>query len=435
MKDFLKAAAILVLFLVVPAGLITAANIIASRMEKNVREEWNRRLEPIEAFKARFARLTKNASAARLETLAIPLGLNVRPSAEGTAAVDDRAPQSVEMAKLREPLANYINKEIERESGAADDPPAGVAKFVNAHIDPLLAIENHINHADLPAWTFDSEHVFRTPLPNLLGYIKLARLMSAHAVIAQKSGRAAEAWDAMHAVSRLAQSMDNQPLLTPQLISVAISKYEAAFVRKLQAPAPAWQDEFSHRDFQRPFLDSFVGEQLHITESFLQTKEVGSNASAGIVWLYRRILLRPYLRMCAADAWRAQTELLEKLKDKNICDLDAIPIESEIPIRLAGWNHLGFLIDRNYASSLVRLRMLIIGHELTAKVLQAKGARSASGAWPVAIAGIEKSRCSGRSWNYGVAADGTMTLVLDKPIATPKKQGSLTLLPLSYSEK
>jgi hypothetical protein len=190
MKDFLKAVAILVLCLIVPAGLIAAGNIVASRMEKNAREEWNRRLEPIEAFKARFPKHTKNASAAQLENLAIPLGLNLRPRAEKTAAIDDRAPQAVETAKLHQPLTNYVNKETERGDGSIDDAPDDVASFVHAHGDHLLAIENHLNRAELPAWTFDPEHVFRTPLPNLLGYIRLTRLISAHALIAQKSGRA-----------------------------------------------------------------------------------------------------------------------------------------------------------------------------------------------------------------------------------------------------
>jgi hypothetical protein len=419
MKSFLKAAAIFVLCLIALVGLwLAAGNIIASRMEKNARAEWNRRLEPIEAFKARFPKRTKNASAAQLETLAIPLGVNVRPGAGKTAAIDDRALQSVETAKLLEPLTNYLNKEIERGNGSIDDAPAEVAAFVNAHGDQLLAVENHLNGAELPAWTFDPEHVFRTPLPNLLGYMKLTRLISAHALIAQKRGRGAEAWQAMHAVSRLSQSLDDQPILITQLISVAISKYEAAFARKLQVPAPAWQEEFSRRDFQRPFLDSFVGEQLSITESLRELK-----------WLEQ-----PYLRMCAADSWRAHAELLEELKRKNICDLDAARIESGLPIRLAGWNYFGRIMIPSYGPSLVRLRNVVVGHELTAKVLQAKSARAASGAWPAAIAGIEESRCSGRSWNYGVASDGTMTLALDKPIVTPK-QPFLTVLPLSYSEK
>ena len=89
----------------------------------------------------------------------------------------------------------------------------------------------------------------------------------------------------------------------------------------------------------------------------------------------------------------------------------------------------------NYVASLVRLRDLIVAQELTAKVLQAKNARVPSGAWPASIAGIEESRCAGRSWNYSVTSDGTMTLALDKPFAVLKQQTSITILPLSYSEK
>jgi hypothetical protein len=307
--------------------------------------------------------------------------------------------------------------------------------FVHEHGDQLVAIENHINGAELPTWAFDPEHMFLTPLPNLLGYMKLTRLISAHALVAQKSGRGAEAWQAMHAVSRLAQSLDYQPILITQLISVAISKYEAAFARKLRAPVPAWQEEFSRRDFQRPFLDSFLGEQLYMDESVRESKGMESNEADDEFHGFDRLvmpLLRPYLRMCVADSSRARAELLEELKKKNICDLDLVRMENELPMRLAGWNRFGLNSMPNYPASLVRLRNLVVGHELTAKVLQAKNARAASGAWPAAIAGIEKSRCSGRSWNYGVASDGTMTLALDKPFSTPK-QTSITVLPLSYS--
>jgi hypothetical protein len=149
---------------------------------------------------------------------------------------------------------------------------------------------------------------------------------------------------------------------------------------------------------------------------------------------FQAAFARPYFRKCAADAWLVHAHLREQLKITNICDLDAVRLDAEISRGLATWNFLPQLTMGNYGSALVRMRDVVVGQEMTSKVLEAKTARAAAGHWPGEIAGIKQCVCRGRSWNYSVAPDGTMTLAMDKPLATPKSSRS-SVLPLSYHQK
>jgi hypothetical protein len=231
--------AVMVLVAAALIGLwLHGENLMVRKMERQAAAEWNRQVEPIAAFRARFPKTTKNSSAARLEELAVPLGLNLRPQAEKRPAFEDRDPNTIATTQLLDSTKDYFIKELEQPNAEVDDPPVELSAFVTTHHDHLLAIERHVNAADLPTWTFDRDGQRQAPLPNLLGYVRLSKLLAAHAWVAQVNGRAGEAWEAMHALARLSESLQRQPLLITQLIALGFAKIEAGCARKLSVPVP-----------------------------------------------------------------------------------------------------------------------------------------------------------------------------------------------------
>jgi hypothetical protein len=435
---FVIAVSVVVIIFAALIGLWLAENRMALGMEQQATMEWNRYGEPIASFKARFPRTTKNATAVRLEELSVPLGVNLRPLAEKPPPIEDRDPRAVATTQLLNSTNDYLTKELQQPNESIGVPPAELTSFVSTHQNQLRAIERYLNENAMPTWTFNPDDMKTTPLPNLLGYVRMSKLLSAHALVAQTKGRASEAWEAMQALTRLSQSLEPEPVLITQLISIALAKNEAGYARKLAAPVPDWQQEFSRHNFQQQILEGLLGEQLHLSEELGNAlePEPGTHVDATDRWLgtVRAALGRPYFRRCVADTWHVHAQLRRQLKNTNVCDLDAVRLQSEISRGLATWNNPARIAMPNYGSALVRMRDVVVGQEMTSKILQAKTARAAARRWPTAIAGIEKSVCRGRSWNYGVAPDGTMTLAMDKPIVTPKDSFS-RILPLSYQGK
>ena len=70
----------------------------------------------------------------------------------------------------------------------------------------------------------------------------------------------------------------------------------------------------------------------------------------------------------------------------------------------------------NYTGAIKRAGALGLELELTRKVLEVRRLRerSSAGAWPVRVAGIERSSCPDVRWVYEVDASGVMRLSLER---------------------
>lgn len=89
-----------------------------------------------------------------------------------------------------------------------------------------------------------------------------AMLMNAaRALVASALSRArtndAAAWDDLHAVWRLARSLDGHPQVMLQTAAMTMSRMINAVAWKMPSPAPAWFGELQRRDSLEPLLAAF----------------------------------------------------------------------------------------------------------------------------------------------------------------------------------
>jgi hypothetical protein len=84
----------------------------------------------------------------------------------------------------------------------------------------------------------------------------MARALVASALSKARTNSPA-AWDDLHAVWKLARSLDEHPQLMAQTAALAMGRMINAVAWKMPLPTPAWLSELQARDDVRPLLDSF----------------------------------------------------------------------------------------------------------------------------------------------------------------------------------
>lgn len=86
--------------------------------------------------------------------------------------------------------------------------------------------------------------------------MKMARLLVASA-LAKARAKDAAAWEDLHAVWKLARTLDAQPQMMAQTAALAMARMINAVAWKMPLPAPAWFGELQARDSVQPLVESF----------------------------------------------------------------------------------------------------------------------------------------------------------------------------------
>jgi len=86
--------------------------------------------------------------------------------------------------------------------------------------------------------------------------MKMARVLVASALTKARANDSA-AWDDLHAVWKLARTLDGHPQMMTQTAALAMARMINAGAWKMPLPAPEWLGELQTRDDVRPLLDSF----------------------------------------------------------------------------------------------------------------------------------------------------------------------------------
>ena len=94
----------------------------------------------------------------------------------------------------------------------------------------------------------------------------MARALVADA-LAKARSKDPTAWDDLHAVWRLARSLDGHPQMMAQTAALSMARMINAVAWKMPLPAPTWFGDLQSRDDVRPLLDAFQ----HQTATYWQS--------------------------------------------------------------------------------------------------------------------------------------------------------------------
>jgi hypothetical protein len=191
------------------------------------------------------------------------------PAQMGTLeTVAERWPQegpndaSVKLTSLAEALPkndaldNFVAREITRDELSIGEPPAlpDVTPIRELLMRERVVWERHDKVGDESAIA-----------------IRVKQMTVARALVASALAKARTntptAWDDLHAVWKLARSLDSHPQMMAQTAALSMARMINAVAWKMPLRAPAWFAALQSRDDMRPLLDSFQ----HQTASYWQS--------------------------------------------------------------------------------------------------------------------------------------------------------------------
>jgi hypothetical protein len=299
-----------VLLLMLFAAYYVGFSILASSKEQSVNEAWAKTLggpfDPI----AKFPKTTKNASAQMIEDMTNPdksqFGLKrplQQPAWEGGWKV----------------LDNELDK-------SADQPvtlPSEVKDFLNAHQKQFSAVYNQIRKEG-PVWDQDLSKGSLAPIANVSAMMAISRLIALDALNKKQSGQTAAAREASDAALKIDATMHNRPGTVYLIAASNLDDIQSRLLRRLgdsqgksqekvqsadNAKTAEWSVAISAERFSQLMNDS-----PNLVSMFNYKFSLYFGKDSSKIGSVLTTLVRPYLRVCAADTSESLRRGVEELK-------------------------------------------------------------------------------------------------------------------------
>ena len=354
------------------------------------------------AFEAEFPKADANGPALHLESLAASLGIDLAPK-----DAPKRTRPTEDLAAAYVAPGEYLDTQLSGSDERISPPPETVARFLAEHANALEEIQSVLLRSE-PRWEIDVTLGLRGPMANVLGHIRLQRLLLTRALLESREGKPDDAVQTLEASWRLNEELASRPDLMSHLIVVAVARLQTGVLRKVDSPAWGWSDRLRDGKLFAGYLAALENECWSNPDLRDLTGEAGA---------FGRMLRR------IADAYR-QRDLCEWTRDS----LDQVWQDA----------HNAELADMevafpNLQESFFRWRRYLLDSELTALVLDARAERAASRRhlWPEKLLSVGVGVCPDRKWSYRLGQNGTATLAVD---GDAMEAGSAPLrLPLTFT--
>jgi hypothetical protein len=392
------------------------------------------------AFEAQFPKSEASAAALELEQLAALLGVELAPKDEAglpppettptnmneetptpatpTPAIDARerrrpsAEESAGYRRIGEAVSGFLDRELKSPVERIGPPSRELERYLEEREDALASIESVLLRDADVHWEMDVNRGWASPLPNLLGQMRLQRLLVARALLEARRGEAELALQTIEASWRLNQAISSRPELISQLIVVAVARLEVGALRKLDTPAYGWADRLRDGRLFSAFLAAFQNQVWSDPEI---TDLTGNAGAFG----------------------RALRQTAEEFQERDLCawtpeklrETWTRAIRDEVPED----DPMAEMLIPNVLRSFERWRRFLVDAELTALVLDARTERAASRqhAWPEKLLSVGAGVCPDGGWSYRPSGKGTAHFAFERRIV--EDPSGATKLPLTFT--
>lgn len=374
-----------------------------------VRQEWPEGLGSADSVPRRYPPVETNDAARSLIPIAANLGVGMGRNSRGpeTGPISDEA-------------SSYVSSEVARDNDAVQPPPAALGAFILAHETDFRQVENLIQHSPI-VWSTHVEAAGDAHVPNLLGHLKLNRLLVARA-LARHDDPAA--WTDLQASWILSRGLLRRPELISTLVGLSMARTMNAAARSLPAPAPQWRDEMARFDYRRALIASQQAEAWSVTtrlrhHSFV-VDEDGHRNRLDPFHATANAVMTPFVDYAAAGLAKASRDSSLKLAGIKQCGMDGEAFTREVRDQIPRWNVIARVSNLDLGSVWQRVLRFRAELEETSRILQLK-----EHGWPASLPGVEQSQCSDGHWTYN-----GRSLYFSKELPLPR---SIKAMPLRFT--
>jgi hypothetical protein len=168
------------------------------------------------------------------------------PRLEANSASKQLSSLAEALPKNDTALDDFVARQVKRGELSIDEPPVmpDMSSMRQLLLSEQIVWERHDEIGDQRAIAMREMHM------------TMARALVANA-LAKARTKDPKAWDDLHAVWKLARSLDNHPQMMTQTSAFSMSRMVNAVAWKLPLPAPAWLNELQSRDDVQSLLAAF----------------------------------------------------------------------------------------------------------------------------------------------------------------------------------
>lgn len=421
----------LVTVLVASAAAYGAMLLLVRSREKQIERRWASSYGPMAGFAARFPAKSKNMAADQIENLCVPLGL---PFISLSNKNDIQNIEPGDWSMVTGYFHNYLEQEFNNPAVGMRPPPEEVRSFLDKRSGVLSSVKVVLLNEGPPIWDVDLSGGGRRP-PNHLGILSLGEWLFVDAMSCFANHDSAGGLGDLEATWVLEKGLLSRPELVFFGSAVAMARERAGVLRKSGLAPPQWYARMDPALYEKEFMSALQFEAWKYWRAGQMTAEAlyTSRAARREGWLWKSFG-RLWFRLSMADAGIACLDQIAILERQGWCNSSMAAGADFIARDLPEWSVSGHFGVTRMSISWTAMTQLELDLELTQKLFTARQARSASGKWPQAIPGIERSRCPGTTWLYNVSKDGDMTLAYSGSAARVKRNGRVDL-PLIVIER
>ncbi|MFL6246976.1 MAG: hypothetical protein ACJ74H_13180 [Thermoanaerobaculia bacterium] len=384
--------AVTALFAAIIAIWLIAYFTAASAMERAVHEPWPMNLGTLAALDQRVRPQAMNDAARQLIVVAAPLDIRFEKSAKSPSD------------PVRTAIGEYVKAEHVRAEATIGEVPHDIAEYLIAREAKIDALRDHLLRAPAIQWEIDGAKGLDAPIPNLLAHMHIARLLTTRALYLARENDV-RAWDDLHAVWRLAHSLEARPELISQLIYLHLSRSVNGIAWKLPQPAPVWFGEVQKVDHRRLMLAAAQYDSWMVSRHTERSME-------GLLPL----IARPYYRWSTVNVMQHARLSAQQLAAMTACRFDGTAYSRNQLESIPRWNIIALIATPNIGAAWQRVFRATAEREATANAMRVLQGQSI----------VVTSACSDGAWKY----DGTrLSFSRDLPRSSPSENA----MPLSLA--
>ena len=381
------------------------------------------------AFEAQYPKTRASGTALELEALAASFGLDLvprdvdpppaptEPPKETDSAANSALAAPVLRSERQRPrpeaaatrvfapigalASQFTDREVKTSQERVGPPPPVLERFLAEHEGEISAIRSALLRSDEVTWEMDVSKSTESPLPNLLGIMRLQRLLLSRALLEVRAGDSDAALQTLEACWNLNLAVRSRPELISQLILLAVAKVQLGVLRKVEVPAFAWTDRLRGGAVLDGYLAAFENQVWFMSADVSDL--TGSRGASG------RILRR------VGESFRAESLCAVSRKTLEDEAAEAQRQEAEYAHELeSSGENISNLVD-----GFLRLRRYEVDAELTALVIDARMEREASRRhrWPDKLLSVGRGACPEQKWSYRALENGTARFAFEGRIA------------------
>ena len=381
----------------------------AAAREPAAEADWKREFgDPVRTLSF-FPRHEDTDAAIKLVGLARSVGVDMtRP----TKARPRRQDSATERA-LSQALKEFGDRELMCSGGTVGAPPETVIAYLAAHDRDIGQVVAALVRNKPLAWKTDLSLGHEAPIPNLLGHIRLQRILVAEALVRAHRGEDEEAEEVLLASWSLNGSLRDRPDVLSQLIAISVARMQVGLGRRLFVNPAIWSGRYTEHDFRSSLLRAIEVESIVELRQFLADSRWARASRADFLDARRALLLHFRNAFPASASGGALTARSEP---------------GMSPLTAGGI--VAAMGEPNLRNAVERADRLAIDFELTEHILEVRLQTTRLGRLPREMPSFNTSRMPGAHWQYSVDGGSRFTISFSGAPQSDDRQG--LVLPLHY---